>query len=108
MKVICINDGELPSDVVCTPQGWDVKEGEIYTVIDSFISDGYCWYVLAEDPDHQTTDENGGVTDWGFDSQRFTSLTETESAITEAVNIIEVTPHVIEQKPKKWYQRIFS
>lgn len=103
MRVVCVEDGELDSDPYCDHKnGWEAVLGEEYTVINSFVADGFCWYVLSENPENNIEDE------FGHDSRRFESLTGTESAVEEAIEIINLEPVVITKPKKKWYQKIFQ
>lgn len=61
MKVICINDKDLPDE--SEPSNLDLKKGEMYTVVDAFEDAGEIYYCLLEDP--EWTD--GG----GFNAKKF-------------------------------------
>lgn len=70
MKVVCVDAGWRPY-TIATAGGFNLKEGDIYTVVNQWKSkwDGIeiIVYALLEDPDHS---------EYGYASDRFATLSE--------------------------------
>lgn len=80
MKVICIDDVPRSYSIDC-PSGFNIKEGDVYTVIDEWIAErtGKLLYELEEDTDH-----------YGFEADRFIPLSNIdEMDLSEALQEVE-------------------